>query len=97
MLVILALGIWAAWGTGEGWIFWLMIPVVLWKLPPFSWSDKVFNWAASKDPLGTKKATAKFMKGKPWYYWVIYTLLLWGLMSVVVSLISGEPTLVLFG
>ena len=97
LLGILAIGIWAAWGTGEGWIFWLMIPVVWWKTPPFSGSDRVFGWAASKDPLGTKRATKKFLTGKKWYWWVGYTLLVWLIASVLVSLISGEATLVLIG
>ena len=97
LLGIIAVGIWAACGTGEGWIFWLMIPVVWWKTPPFSGSDRVFGWAASKDPLGTKRATKKFLTGKKWYWWVGYTLLVWLIVSVLVSLISGEATLVLIG
>ena len=59
---------------------------LLWKVPPNN-KDKLFAWAASKDP-GTKKATAKFLEGKAWYWWVGYALLLWALASVVVSLIS---------
>ena len=80
-------------------LFYLMIPVVLWKTPPFSWSDRVFGYAASKDPLGTKRATKNFMdkRGNKWYWWLGYTILLWGFPSIVVSLISGEPTLVLIG
>ena len=80
-------------------IFYLMIPVVLWKLPPFSLSDRVFGWAASKDPLGTKRATKKFMdkRSNKWYWWLGYAILLWIFASIVVSLISGEPTLVLVG
>ena len=74
-----------------------LIPVILWKIPPFNNKEKLFAWAASKDPLGTKKATAKFLQGKAWYWWVGYALLLWALASVVVSLISGEPTLVIIG
>ena len=53
--------------------------------------DKLFAWAASKDPLKKKKATAKFLEGKAWYWWVGYALLLWALASVVVSLISVNP------
>ncbi len=97
LLAILVFGIVVSWGDEDSWIFWLIIPVVLWKLPPFSVSKRVFGWAASKDPLGTKKATAKFMKGKPWYYWVIYTVIIWAVMSALVSLLSGTPTLVLIG
>ena len=99
LLGILAIGIWAAWGTGEGWIFWLMIPVVLWKTPPFSWNDRLFGWAASKDPLGTKAATKRFMdkRGNKWYWWLGYLLIIWAVVSLIVSLISGEPTLVIVG
>ena len=97
LLGICALGIWAGWETGEGWIMLLVVPVVLWKTPPFNWSNQVFGWAASKDPLGTKRATKKFLTGKKWYWWVGYTLLVWLIVSVLVSLISGEATLVLIG
>ena len=99
MLGICALGIWAGWETGEGWIMLLVIPVVLWKTPPFSWSDRVFGWSASKDPLGTKRATKSFMdkRGNKWYWWLGYALIIWAIASVIVSLISGEPTLVLIG
>ena len=80
-------------------IFYLMIPVVLWKMPPFNFSDRVFGWAASKDPLGTKRATKTFMnkRGNKWYWWLAYAVVIWIIVSVFVSLISGEPTIVLIG
>lgn len=96
MIPLCLFGAYAGWND-DGWIMLLMIPVILWKVPPFNNKDKLFAWAASKDPLGTKKATAKFLEGKAWYWWVGYALLLWALASVVVSLISGEPTLVIVG
>ena len=80
-------------------IFYLMIPVVFWKLPPFGWSDRVFGWAASKDPLGTKRATKRFMdkRGNKWYWWLAYLVVIWIIASVIYSLIAGEPTLVIVG
>jgi len=80
-------------------LFYLMIPVVLWKAPPFSWGDKLFGWSASKDPLGTKRATKKFMdkRGNKWYWWLGYLLIIWAIVSAIVSLISGELTLVIVG
>lgn len=80
-------------------IFYLLIPVVFWKLPPFNWNDRLFGWAASKDPLGTKRATKRFMdkRGNKWYWWLGYTIILWLVVSVIYSLIAGEPTLVIVG
>ena len=99
MLGLLALGIWADWQEQELWVFWLMIPVVLWKLPPFNWGDRVFGWAASKDPFGTKRATKAFMdkRSNKWYWWLGYFIAIWIIASILVSLISGEPTIVLIG
>jgi len=97
LLSILVFGIVISWGDGDNFIFWLIIPVILWKLPPFNVSKRVFGWAASKDPLGTKKSTAKFMKGKPWYYWLGYFILTCAVMSGIISLITGEYHLVFFG
>jgi hypothetical protein len=60
LLALCAIGAWAGWQS-DGWIMLLMMPVVLWKVPPFSKEEKLFAWAASKDPLGIKAATAKFL------------------------------------
>ena len=101
LLIVLAIGIWAGHSEPSDdypvFIFYLMIPVILWKVPPFSFSNKTFAWAGRQDPLGTKKATRNFLKGKKWYWWVGYTILLWGIASLLISLISGTPTLVLIG
>ena len=97
MLGLLALGIWADWQEQELWVFWLMIPVVFWQLPPFSWKQKIFTWAAGKDPLGLKRLTENYLRNKPYYYWIAYVFLLWAIASILVSLISGEPTIVLIG
>ena len=78
-----------------------MIPV-LWK-DSFSWGGGgVINYLVGlieKDPWGTKRATKKFMdkRGNKWYWWLGYLLIIWAIVSAIVSLIRGEPTLVIVG
>jgi hypothetical protein len=96
LLALCAIGAWAGWQS-DGWIMLLMMPVVLWKVPPFSKEEKLFAWAASKDPLGIKAATAKFLQGKAWYWWLGYFILTCVIASILISLITGEQTLVIIG
>ena len=36
-------------------------------------------------------------RGNKWYWWLGYLLIIWAIASAIVSLIPGEPTLVIVG